>query len=86
MFTTPVSLRHTTMFTYSHATTPLGQSEHAYYLSYFIITHMTYGPVFLLVNRIALPQQTLIVSVDYQCYSNIYLDHPEVEIPSDLCS
>ena len=26
----------TTMFTYSHANTPLGQSEHAYYLTYFI--------------------------------------------------
>ena len=26
----------TTIFTYSHANTPLGQSEHAYYLSYFI--------------------------------------------------
>ena len=25
-----------TMFTYSHANTPLGQSERAYYLSYFI--------------------------------------------------
>ena len=25
----------TTMFTYSHANTPLGQSERAYYLSYF---------------------------------------------------
>ena len=25
------------MFTYSHANTPLGQSERAYYLSYFII-------------------------------------------------
>ena len=31
------NLRHTTMFTYSHANTPLGQSERAYYLSYFII-------------------------------------------------
>ena len=30
------TLRHTTMFTYSHANTPLGQSECAYYLSYFI--------------------------------------------------
>ena len=30
------TLRHTTMFTYSHANTPLGQSERAYYLSYFI--------------------------------------------------
>ena len=29
----------TTMFTYSHANTPLGQSERAYYLSYFIITN-----------------------------------------------
>ena len=26
----------TTMFTYPHANTPLGQSERAYYLSYFI--------------------------------------------------
>ena len=26
------------MFTYSHANTPLSQSERAYYLSYFIIT------------------------------------------------
>ena len=26
----------TTMFTYSLANTPLGQSEHAYYLNYFI--------------------------------------------------
>ena len=26
----------TTMFTYSHANTPLGQSEGTYYLSYFI--------------------------------------------------
>ena len=30
------TLRHTTVFTYSHANTPLGQSERAYYLSYFI--------------------------------------------------
>ena len=36
VFTTPVSLHHTTMFTYSHATTPLGQSERVYYLGYFI--------------------------------------------------
>ena len=27
----------TTMFTYSHANTPRGQSERGYYLSYFII-------------------------------------------------
>ena len=37
MFTIRVSLCHTTMFRYSHANTPLGQSERAYYLSYFII-------------------------------------------------
>ena len=30
------TLHHTTMFTYSHANTPLGQLECAYYLSYFI--------------------------------------------------
>ena len=29
----------TTMVTYSHASTPLGQSERAYYLSYFIIRY-----------------------------------------------
>ena len=31
-----IHLDVTTMFTYSHANTPLGQSERAYYLSYFI--------------------------------------------------
>ena len=47
VFTTPVPLRHTTMFTYSHANTPLGQSERAYYLSYFItqITNIEQVPV-----------------------------------------
>ena len=29
----------TTMFTYSHANTPLGQSESAHYLSYFIVSN-----------------------------------------------
>ena len=37
---TQKSLRHTTMFTYSHANTPLGQSERAYYLSYFINSYV----------------------------------------------
>ena len=36
MFKTCVSLRHTTMFTYSHANTPLSQSECVYNLSYFM--------------------------------------------------
>ena len=36
VFTARVSLRHTTMFTYSNASTPLGQLERAYYLSYSI--------------------------------------------------
>ena len=31
-----IRLDVTTMFTYSHANTTLGQSERAYYLSYFI--------------------------------------------------
>ena len=30
------TLRHTTVFPYSHAKTPLSQSERAYYLSYFL--------------------------------------------------
>ena len=33
-------LSATTMFTYSHANTPLAQSERAYYLSYFINSAM----------------------------------------------
>ena len=33
------NLHHTSVFTYSHANTPLGQSERAYYLSYFIKLH-----------------------------------------------
>ena len=32
----PKHLDVTTMFTYSHTNSPLGQSERAYYLSYFI--------------------------------------------------
>ena len=31
----------TTMFTYSHANTPLGQSERAHYLSYFITENVS---------------------------------------------
>ena len=34
----------TTMFTYSHANTPLSQSERAYYLSYFINTFVNPVP------------------------------------------
>ena len=30
------NLHHASVFTYSHANTPLGQSERTYYLSYFI--------------------------------------------------
>ena len=37
----------TTMFTYSRANTPLGQSERAYYLSYFIKKKVIHqAPVF----------------------------------------
>ena len=32
----------TTMFTYSHANMPLGQSEHVYYLSYFIKSYVNF--------------------------------------------
>ena len=48
----------TTMFTYSDANTPLGQSERAYYLNYFIN-----------VNLIALPicQNTLTTYINYVC-------------------
>ena len=41
VFTTRVSLRHTTVFTYSHTNTPLGQSELVYDLSYFINFHVS---------------------------------------------
>ena len=33
-------LKVTTMLTYSHANTPLDQSERSYYLSYFIILYI----------------------------------------------
>ena len=39
----------TAMFTYSHANTPLGQSEGAYYLSYFINDCMRYGTIIIIV-------------------------------------
>ena len=39
VFITRVSLRHTTMFTYSHTSTPPGQSERAYYLIYFQVSY-----------------------------------------------
>ena len=41
----------TSMFTYSHANTPLGQSEHAYFLSYFIINNYSLSPNGLLTQR-----------------------------------
>ena len=36
----------TTMFTYSHANTPIGQSECVYYLSYFLNVVITCAVVF----------------------------------------
>ena len=42
VFTTRVPFLHSTMFQYSHGTTPLRQSERAYYLSYFIIYGVRY--------------------------------------------
>ena len=44
----------TTMFTYSHANTPLGQSERAYYLSYFIKCSGIYTIKLLLIVWISL--------------------------------
>ena len=41
-------LNATTMFTYSYANTPLGQSERPYYLSYFIKVHVRLIDMFLL--------------------------------------
>ena len=42
----------TTMFAYSHANTPLGQSERAYYLSYFINNCRPIGIVYIVLRRI----------------------------------
>ena len=53
------NLRHTTMFTYSHANTPLGQSEHAYYLSYFIKNNTNHKQT----NNILQYQKTLPISL-----------------------
>ena len=40
----------TTMFTYSHANTPLGQSERAHYLSYFINTYRAFRAIANIIN------------------------------------
>ena len=52
MFTTRVSFLHLTIFQYSHGTTPLRQSERAYYLSYFTIYGVRYLFSFLNVDII----------------------------------
>ena len=44
----------TTMFTYSHANTPLGQSQRAYYLSYFIKSTPIYPRTLLHIPSTAL--------------------------------
>ena len=58
----------TTMFTYSHANTPLGQSERAYYLSYFIkyyvidvagLSHTGILLTFLIIKYVHLQQEFL---------------------------
>ena len=58
----------TTMFTYSHANTALGQSERAYYLSYFIIYYINTNEI-----RGELSRENMISShVKITCY----LHHP----------
>ena len=42
----------TTMFAYSHANTSLGQSERAYYLSYFVNNCRPIGIVYIVLRRI----------------------------------
>ena len=44
----------TIMFTYSHANTPLGQSERAYYLSYFIKSFIGFYGLKILVLELSL--------------------------------
>ena len=53
----------TTMFTYSHANTPLGQSERAYYLSYFINEYIRrlYGQ-YMLINGVRLAHHIFFAS------------------------
>ena len=54
----------TTMFTYSHANMPLGQSEHVYYLSYFITRNAKeYGSMTVQLMSQNLP----IVSCSFDC-------------------
>ena len=50
----------TTMFTYSHANTPLGQSEGAYYLSYFIIINARFLSVYANKTHLAVNHFSLI--------------------------
>ena len=55
-------LEATTMFTYSHANTPLSQSERAYYLSYFI----KYNAKYLLQDTVIITQNVTLSNV-YKC-------------------
>ena len=52
------TLRHTTVFIYFHANTPLGQSERAYYLSYFINKYI----IWILIYKTRLEIKTTIRS------------------------
>ena len=55
------TLRHTTVFTCSHANTPLGQLERAYYLSYFINLSNTYKvhQLYMYINQCSLESWSL---------------------------
>ena len=52
----------TTMVTYSHATTPLGQSERAYYLSYFI-KEISKDYTFLIIKSVSFPKPEIFLEL-----------------------
>ena len=73
----------TTLFTYLHANTSLGQSERAYYLSYFINTHIhliiIYNHIHL-IGTLYTPIFTLDTPIITQRYSHIHLIYTHIHL------
>ena len=76
----------TTMFTYSHANTPLGQSEREYYLSYFIKHALFYRTSLnYLVLNLAVADITTAVFLSPKYIFSHFITHPEGAAGTALC-
>ena len=74
------------MFTYSHANTPLGQSEREYYLSYFIKHALFYRTSLnYLVLNLAVADITTAVFLSPKYIFSHFIAHPEGAAGTALC-